>query len=86
VRGKDEIDPRLYEVGVSALVDGDLRRLSTAESRMVIHTFPEVRAEAARWRLKLGRPGRILLIDERLCALVCAFLEDMDRAERPSNG
>lgn len=28
-----------------------------------------------RWRLKLGKPGRLLFIDEELCAEIRAFLD-----------
>jgi hypothetical protein len=69
-----QVDPRLYEVGVSLAVGNANRQLTTAESRAVIDEFAAVRAEAAKWRLMLGRPGRILLIDQELCAEVSVFL------------
>jgi hypothetical protein len=69
-----QVDPRLYEVGVSLAVGNASRQLTTAESRVVIDEFAAVRAEAAKWRLTLGRPGRILLIDPELCAEVSVFL------------
>jgi hypothetical protein len=34
-----------------------------------------VRHEAARWRSKLGGPGRLLVVDEALCAEISAFLD-----------
>jgi hypothetical protein len=68
------VDPRLYEIGVSLAVGNASRRLTAAESRAVIDEFAAVRAEAAKWRLMLGRPGRILLIDPELCAEVSVFL------------
>jgi hypothetical protein len=71
-----QIDPRLYEVGVSLAVGNTSRRLTTAESRAVIDEFAAVRAEAAKWRLMLGRPGRILLIDPELCAEISAFVQN----------
>jgi hypothetical protein len=68
------VDPRLYEIGVSLAVGTASRRLTAAESRAVIDEFAAVRAEAAKWRLMLGRPGRILLIDKQLCAEIRVFL------------
>jgi hypothetical protein len=73
-----QFDSRLYEVGVSLAVGTASRRLTTAESRAVIDEFAAVRAEAAKWRLMLGRPGRILLIDKELCAEVSVFLTARD--------
>jgi hypothetical protein len=85
VLGEGEIDRRLYEVGIGVLVAGEARRLTAAESRIVIDTVPDIRAEAGKWRLKLGRPGRILLVDEELCAVVRALLAGPDGADRSAD-
>jgi hypothetical protein len=61
--------------GISLVVDGESRRLSAAASRSVIDQFPAVRHQAAKWRLMLGRPGQLLLVDEDLCREISAFLD-----------
>jgi len=52
-----------------------VRVLDTNSSVRVLERYREVRHEAARWRLKLGKPGRLLLVDEQLCAEISAFLD-----------
>lgn len=69
------LDSRLRDV-VVVLRHGDrVRPLTAAESVRVLERFDQVRHEAARWRLKLGRPGRLLLVDEQLCEEIAVFLQ-----------
>lgn len=68
-------DDRLRDV-VVVLRDGDdVRVLDADASVRVLERYPQVRHEAARWRLKLGKPGRLLLVDAELCDQIRTFLD-----------
>lgn len=69
------LDDRLRDV-IVVLRDGDdVRVLDADASVRVLERYREVRHEATRWRLKLGKPGRLLVVDEALCAEISAYLD-----------
>lgn len=69
------LDDRLRDVVVVLREGDDLRVLDAEASARVLERYREVRREAARWRLTLGKAGRLLVIDEELCAEISAFLD-----------
>jgi hypothetical protein len=69
------LDDRLRDVVVVLRDGNDVCVLETNASVRVLERYRELRHEAARWRLKLGKPGRLLVIDEGLCAEIRAFLD-----------
>jgi hypothetical protein len=69
------LDDRHQDVVVVHRNGDELRVLDAEASARVLERYREVRQEAARWRLKLGKPGRLLLVDEELCAEISAFLD-----------
>jgi hypothetical protein len=69
------LDDRLRDI-VVVLRNGDnVRVLNAAASVRVLERYREVRHEAARWRLKLGKQGRLLVVDDELCAEISAFVD-----------
>ncbi len=48
--------------------------LVLADGRLVLDNFDTVRNEAAMWRLKMGRAGRLLVFDPALVERIERFL------------
>lgn len=72
------LDDRLRDVIVVLHEGENVRVLNADASARVLERFRDVRHEAVRWRLKLGKPGRLLLVDEELCAEISAFLNEFE--------
>ena len=68
-------DPRADEIAIALGVEGDeVRDLTPEESKAVIEAFPDVRSEAMRWRAKMQRPGRLIIVSRGVIEEILSFL------------
>jgi hypothetical protein len=75
------LDERLREVVVVLRRSDDVRVLDAEASLRVLKRYRELRHQAARWRLTLGKPGRLFVVDEDLCAEISAYLDAAPKPE-----